>query len=718
MNQSTKPQPAPLDPFARLASIFRRDIPTMRPDTRIERVNDVLSTLISLPLAVLGIIWLAKVSNWTLVWQNWPALLLVVALILLLNRWNFFIITDLGMRGGGAYGNANSALDSVARWSAVFLFGPTVLWIVVSLEIGMLLVRLLRIPWSNPLDRNWSLAQNVVMTVAGLTLLPLVAFSAYTAWGGTYPIAGLSLQTLAFGAGAMGIQFLLEAIFVWMAYLGYTVVFGLWQERANLTRAMLASILRLYLISVLIPGLGNLFAPLLAGAYVAHGFFIYFMFNLALLAMAWLAHQMSQAIEQSRAQNGQIEKLEALGRAILNAPPDNSSLPDLLMEHAASMFTYARFAIWLEPGKPLLKKPDGWQDDADLQIVRPWLAANPQAIAVNKGDLAPWEGADAEKKSRPTLLAPVLDVESGDAIGGIYLELHLLGQSYNRQVLNLMLPTLQSLAAQVASALHQKVVYERMLAHQKTQNELEFARRIQTGFLPEILPEIPGWQLSASLEPAREMSGDFYDVIPLPSGKLGLLIADVADKGVGPALYMALSRTLLRTFATQFENDPAQVFEATNERLLQDALESMFVTVFYGILDPRAATLTYANAGHNPPLLLRFTDPSNPERLSSHVETLLSRTGTALGVMEGLTWEFKTIPLTRGDVLVLYTDGVTEAQDCENTLFGDDRLLDAVRAHAGESAAEIQAAILESIRAFVGDAPQFDDITLMTIKRE
>jgi serine phosphatase RsbU (regulator of sigma subunit) len=382
----------------------------------------------------------------------------------------------------------------------------------------------------------------------------------------------------------------------------------------------------------------------------------------------------------------------------------------LLTEHAAAMFTYARFAIWLEPGEVLLKKPNSWQSDADLQAIRPWLAANPQAIVLNKGDSAPWQAANAEKKFRPSLVTPILDVESGQAIGGIYLELHLLGQSYNRAALNLVLPTLQSLAAQVASALHQRVVYERSLAQQKTQNELEFARRIQAGFLPDVLPEIPGWQLAASLEPAREMSGDFYDVIPLPSGKIGLLIADVADKGVGPALYMALSRTLIRTFAMQFENQPEHVFQTTNERILQDALESMFVTVFYGILDPQAATLTYANAGHNPPLLLRATDPAKPE--------LLSRTGTALGVMEDLTWEAKTISLARGDLLVLYTDGVTEAQDTADSLFGDDRLLDVVRAHAGQSALEIQVAILEAIRAFVGDAPQFDDITLVTLKRE
>lgn len=701
--------PQTLDPFAHFASLFRRDLLTMQPDARIERVNKVLSTLIGLPLAILGLVWLARVSDWTLLRQNGLVLTLVVALILLLNRWNFFLITDLGMRGGGAYGNVSSTLDSVVRWSAVFLFGPAVLWIIVVLEIGILVARSLRTPWRSALDRNWSIAQEVAVTSASLTLLPLLAFTVYTALGGTYPISGLTLRALVPGAGAMVIQSLLEAMFAWGIYFGYTLVFGLWQERARVTHAMLISIARLYLVSVLVPGLGNLFAPLLAGAYVEHGLVIYLMFNLALLAVAWLAHRMSQALEQSRAQTAQIEKLEVLGRAILNAPPDNSTLPNLLAEHAAPMFTYARFAIWLESGETLLKKPDGWQAEPDLQTVRPWLMANPRAVAVNKGDFAPWESTNAKRRLRPTLLAPILEVEDERVIGGVYLELHPFVQSYSRAALNLTLSTLQALAVQVASALHQKVIYERALAHQKTHNELEFARRIQAGFLPNALPEIPGWQLSASLEPARQMSGDFYDVISLPCGKIGLLIADVADKGVGPALYMALSRTLIRTFATQFENDPARVFESANKRILQDAQTSMFVTVFYGILDPQTATLTYANAGHNPPLLLRATDLANPE--------LLTRTGTALGIMEGLNWGAKSISLARGDVLVLYTDGVTEAQDATDALFGNDRLLDVIRAHARASAKEIHAAILDSIRAFVNEAPQFDDITLVTLKR-
>lgn len=698
--------PEPLDPFARLASIFRRDIPAFRGEARIDRVNDVLCALISLPLAIAGVIWLARVSDWGLILQNWHLLPLVIALIALLSRWNFFLITDLGAHGGGMYGNVNSSIDSVIRWSAVFVMGPTVLWFIVPVELGLLAMHILKIP--SAADRNWRLAQNFALTIAGLTLAPLVAFSAYTAWGGIYPISGISLANFLRGAGAMGIQFLLEAIMVWIAYLGYKLVFTLWKNRATLTRAMLRSIFLLYVVGIILPGIANLFAALLAGLYVEHGFFLYLMFSLALLAMSWTAHKMSQAIESSRAQTAQIEKLETLGRAILNAPPDNSALPDLLTEHAASMFTYARFAIWLEPDQILLKKPDGWTV-SELDFVRPWLAKNPQPLALAAKDSPPWLPASVQKKYLPILLTPILDVESGEAIGGIYLELAYFGQTRSRQSLNLMLPTLQSLAAQIASALHRTVVYEQMLSHQKTQNELEFARRIQTGFLPASLPQADGWQLTASLDPAREMSGDFYDVITLPSGKLGILIADVADKGVGPALYMALSRTLIRTFAAQFENQPEKVFQAANERIFQDAGESLFVTAFYGMLEPDTGRFTYVNAGHNPPLLYRAADPHTPEHLA--------RTGTALGAMEDLTWKVRSSTLERGDTLILYTDGVTEAQNTENDLFGDKRLLEALCACSALSAGEIHASILEAIRTFAGGAPQFDDITLITIKR-
>ncbi|MCK4900183.1 MAG: response regulator, partial [Anaerolineales bacterium] len=148
-----------------------------------------------------------------------------------------------------------------------------------------------------------------------------------------------------------------------------------------------------------------------------------------------------------------------------------------------------------------------------------------------------------------------------------------------------------------------KLQKQLQIANEKMEQELALAGEVQASFLPGKIPQIPGWQLSVSLIPARETSGDFFDAIPLPGGRVGLLIADVVDKGVGAALFMALSSTLLRTYATEYPTQPELVFSAVNERILQDTNAKQFVTVFYGILDPDTGMLVYGNAGHCPPYL-------------------------------------------------------------------------------------------------------------------
>jgi serine phosphatase RsbU (regulator of sigma subunit) len=238
--------------------------------------------------------------------------------------------------------------------------------------------------------------------------------------------------------------------------------------------------------------------------------------------------------------------------------------------------------------------------------------------------------------------------------------------------------------------------------------ELTVAAEIQASFLPAALPRIDGWQLAATLRPARQTSGDFYDLLELPDGRLGLLIADVADKGTGAALFMALSRTLMRTYAFEYPDRPEKALHAANKRILLDSRSSMFVTLFYGILDPARGTLTYCNAGHNPPYHLSGAEEPRP----------LRNTGIPLGITYDATWAVATVTLAPGDRLVLYTDGLSEAHDQHAELFGVERMLEAARGCVEPSAQAMQSVLLAAVDAFVGGAPQFDDLTVLVVVRE
>lgn len=239
--------------------------------------------------------------------------------------------------------------------------------------------------------------------------------------------------------------------------------------------------------------------------------------------------------------------------------------------------------------------------------------------------------------------------------------------------------------------------------------ELALAGRMQTSLLPVGLPEVPGWQLAATWRPARETSGDFYDFISLPDGRLGIVIADVVDKGMGAALLMAMSRTLIRTYAGEYPDNPEQVLHHANQRLLADMDAGMFVTVFYGILDPSTGTLNYCNAGHPPPYLL----VDNQENI---LEPLLN-TGIPIGISEDVRWTPVQLNMPPGALLLLYTDGVIDAQNQGKEFFGDEGLRRAIQSRLGRPAREIQDAVIAGVYAFAGVEPQIDDITLMVLVR-
>ncbi|AGB02990.1 SpoIIE family protein phosphatase [Methanoregula formicica] len=241
---------------------------------------------------------------------------------------------------------------------------------------------------------------------------------------------------------------------------------------------------------------------------------------------------------------------------------------------------------------------------------------------------------------------------------------------------------------------------ERML------KELEIAKGIQQSFLPESAPDLPGFDLAGYNLPALEVGGDFYDFIPLDSDHYGLVIADVSGKGVPAALFMALSRTLIRASATSVD-DPVRSIREANRHIFADSKTSMFVTLFYAVLDCREKSLMFVNAGHNPPLYLGAG--------TSNVR-LLNAEGIALGVLDEIELKSVTIPLHPGDVVVLYTDGVTEATNEKDEEYGIERLMQCVEDAKALSSQAIIDAIVHEVVAFAGTHPQHDDITVMVLK--
>jgi serine phosphatase RsbU (regulator of sigma subunit)/putative methionine-R-sulfoxide reductase with GAF domain len=265
---------------------------------------------------------------------------------------------------------------------------------------------------------------------------------------------------------------------------------------------------------------------------------------------------------------------------------------------------------------------------------------------------------------------------------------------------------LTGIANQTAIAVESDRLTREAAEQERLARELEVAQQIQASFLPESPPTLPGWEVAAHWRSARSVGGDFYDFLRLPNGQLGLVIADVADKGIPAALFMALSRTLLRTTALT-GRDPARALERANELILSDARSDLFVTVFYAAIDTATGQMLFSSGGHNPPLLVRA---------DGQVESLRCR-GIALGVLEGIQLQEKETTLAPGDMLVMYTDGVTEAMDPDEEEFGVERLAEIAAENRHKSAAEILADVDAAVTNFAAGQPQFDDLTLVIARR-
>lgn len=264
-------------------------------------------------------------------------------------------------------------------------------------------------------------------------------------------------------------------------------------------------------------------------------------------------------------------------------------------------------------------------------------------------------------------------------------------------------------AAQIAGALESLLLAAEAAEAARLDQELRVARDIQTALLPSRLPQISGWQIDAAWHSARMVGGDFYDLWMLPGEeeRLGFVIADVSDKGVPAAMFMAMARSLVR--AAALDGSAADVaLQRANRWISRDSESGMFVTLFYGQLAPHSGHLRFSNAGHNPPLIYRAASDTFEE---------LRLPGMALGVLEELTFRLGETTIERGDLLICYTDGVTEAIDTQLRQFEVDGLKAVIRSYRSTGASQLVQAILAAVDRHAGDQPAFDDVTLLVMRR-
>jgi sigma-B regulation protein RsbU (phosphoserine phosphatase) len=324
---------------------------------------------------------------------------------------------------------------------------------------------------------------------------------------------------------------------------------------------------------------------------------------------------------------------------------------------------------------------------------------------------------------RSALAVPILRDEK---LLGLLTLLHAQTGHFSEETAELM----KMIAGQIAIALENARLYAKLSNYSKALNaELEKGKKIQRDFLPADIPQIPGWEIDTCFHPARQVSGDFYDVFMLPGNYVGLVIADVCDKGVGSALYMALFRSLIRVFSGQISlgdwsiaksvKDEDKTSEMKVTRMLQavsltndyiseeHGQEAMYATLFFGVLNPISGDLFFINGGHEPPCII---GPSG-------IKQALKAKGSVVGIITGAEFEIQQTQLEYGDSLIGYTDGVTEALSPQKTFFTKDRFLTLIKEPVTSASVLIERIKTDLFR-HIDNAPQFDDITMLAVHRK
>jgi serine phosphatase RsbU (regulator of sigma subunit)/putative methionine-R-sulfoxide reductase with GAF domain len=440
-----------------------------------------------------------------------------------------------------------------------------------------------------------------------------------------------------------------------------------------------------------------------------------------LAMLAGIAHQVAAAVDNSRLAAALAE--EAWISAVLLQVAEAMSRLQPLDTILAQVAHITPLLAGVDRCAVLLREEDGMFTVRQVHATRPGLADPYQGAIVRPGDLPLLDDAcrlgqplvvnDTERNprvpsawlqryaSRTVLAVPLLAAD--EVIGALIADDVDSTHKFSPRRVRI----LSGIASQAVVAIENARLQAQETANVRLLHELELSHIIQRSLLPQASPQIPGYQVVYRWRSAREVSGDFFDFIPLPSGATGIVVADVSDKGIPAAMYMMFARTLLRSIAFTGRS-PAAVLERTNELIVTDSAADMFVTAYYSVLDTDQHALTYASAGHNLALFAPAHDPIQP--ITTH--------GLALGILTPAHIQQKTVDLGPGDIVLFYTDGVTDARNSGGESFSDRRLAAVLTAHRDAPAEIIADAIDAAVHDFVGPSAQYDDVTLVLLKRD
>jgi sigma-B regulation protein RsbU (phosphoserine phosphatase) len=339
------------------------------------------------------------------------------------------------------------------------------------------------------------------------------------------------------------------------------------------------------------------------------------------------------------------------------------------------------------------------------QGIAGWVATNNEPLLVPDVRVDPRFGGDVPGSgfiTRNLLCVPMKNAD-GKLIGVLQAINHKGEGVFPESEI----PLFQRLADQAAISLERERLFHEYMEKQKMEEQLNLARDIQRHLWPRHLPNLPGYSIIGQSKPALEVGGDYYDFIPLDDGKFAFVIGDVSGKGVGAGLIMATLRATLRTQFAQ-HTDIDRAIQLVNKAVTNDTRPTEFVTMFLAILDPVTHVLTYVNAGHNPPYIVD----------EDGTLTELNAGGPVVGILHPMIFESRSVEMKPGSVLLLYTDGVTEAENAAGDQFEEAALQAFLKEHISDTIDGIHKNLMNAIEAFQGDADQADDITIIFLKRD